>query len=178
MDISDSTRPWLIPDPNRDLERTRLADGCAKLRADAVAARLEEHAQAEGIAELVEIKSGFTNKNPMVEILQKHGGHRVGWQLQGDSWRLAAVLSALDGRSPERRAARERWAEAHLSWFDFGLVQDAVPDWREARGSVGHWNRYDPDFVYRSLRVPSITVGTVLELGMAYAHRATAFSAS
>jgi hypothetical protein len=175
-DVTDLDGPWLFPDPDRTLFDARLYDGCAKLRADAIAAELEDRADVAGISDRVYTEHNFTNKSPLVSMFQRVGAgeNRVGWQLQGDSWRLAAVIGepALVGRTAERRAERERWAEAHIDWFDFAAVEQTVPGWRLPRGAGSRWNRYDPDFIYRSRRVPGVTVGMVLELGMTYARRA------
>jgi hypothetical protein len=170
-DVTALDGPWLFPDPERTLAQSRIAAGCSKLRADAVSAELKRRIGEDGITG-VYVKSGLTNTLPFVEIFQDTTGDRVGWQLRAADWRLAAVFPSLWGRTKELRSAGQDRAEQLTDWFDFTAVTRVVPGARPTLRGADTWNRYDPDFVYRYYRVADITIGQILELGIAYARAA------
>jgi hypothetical protein len=180
VDISDLTNSWLFLDPTGSLAAARLMDGCAKLRADAVAALLEARLVANGLGDQLWVGSGLTNKTPFIEIHQTVNaeigapGDRVGWQLQGSDWRLAAILPSLAGRTPDDRLAREKRADELAAWFDFAPVTAAFPNTAKSAAGPQKWKRFDPDFVYASRAVPGITLAQVVDLGIEYARRAVA----
>jgi hypothetical protein len=99
-------------------------------------------------------------------------GYSAGWQLQGDRWRLAMIFPSLAGRTPEMRKAREMRARDFRAWLDFGPLErrlglKPIP-WESER-----FNRFDPDFVYLSRVVPSISIADVIDLGVEYARQLT-----
>lgn len=178
--IHDLNERWTIePNVGKVLDSVHLADGCGKLRADHLRACLERKLHAQGISDQLHVSSGFTNKTPMVEAFRRFGpsnqdpkGYSAGWQLQGDRWRLAMIFPSLAGRTPEMRKAREMRARDFRAWLDFGPLErrlglKPIP-WESER-----FNRFDPDFVYLSRVVPSISIADVIDLGVEYARQLT-----
>jgi hypothetical protein len=168
--ISEPGACWQLADPGGALSLVRIRPGCVKLRADAVAAALRARIAAEGLAGKVYVHSAYTNGEPLVEMFQDRKD-RVGFQLQGNQWRLATQIWSLAGKTSELRQRRTETAD-RMSWFEdnFGALADVVPDARP--GGRPGWKRFDDAFVYRYYRVDRITVGQLLEAGIRYARLA------
>ena len=104
-------------------------------------------------------------------------GDGVGWQLQGGTWVLAMLnqtASAKRGHPLEQRLGN---AVRNVTWFDFDPVaQRCGTDLSTVMPRSG-FNRYDPDFVYRSIRLPAdVSVGAVVDLAEVYGRRAGAYT--
>lgn len=160
-----------------ELEKVRLADGCGKLRADAVRARVEGRLAREGLVKGFIIESGLTRKKPLLEVFYAASDDvDIGWQLQETQWRLALRTRNKDAH--RNVSERIRLAEANSEWFDFRLLIEVVG--RDLatpaeRPELGPWKKFDPDFIYQYRRVLGIPIEQVLEAGVRYAERAASF---
>jgi hypothetical protein len=122
-------------------------------------------------AAVLAVYAGLTNNAGLVQwFTDSADGFSWGWQLQGEEFRLAMIVPedhAGYGRSPGHRAARQEEARRHADFFTFGPAEDAGP--------VGprrvEFGDYRPDFVYKYIPIPGITVGHAVELGIEYAQR-------
>lgn len=73
-----------------------------------IAAQLRSLTEPQGISDQVYVASGYSNGSPFIELFQRTS-NRVGFQLQGEVWRLSAQLRSeeLDGNTAaHRRAAK------------------------------------------------------------------------
>jgi hypothetical protein len=100
---------------------------------------------------------------------------RFQWQIQGGQLRLAAVFpESLHGRSADMIQARIEAAEKSIHWFDFS---DAKATLGERCGEEsGKWLRFNPDFVYRNVRIKHPLVSDVVVLGELYSRRLIEFN--
>lgn len=101
--------------------------------------------------------------------LQRHD--RFQWQIQGGQLRLAVVLPTMPGRTVETRARRVAVAEQHLHWFDFEPAREVLGD--RCGSPTGKWLRFDPDFVYRNIKITDARVSDVVDLAAVYSRRLT-----
>jgi hypothetical protein len=144
----------------------RLLSSLNKMRARGVAQLIQGELDRLGLP--AHIDSGFSNATSVITGF--HGiqpelsnNTTVGWQLQGNNIRLFAVLPALAGKSSEDIAARVKWARENIRYFDFSVVDDiletqGVPEKPRSKGPEVEFNRFNPDFVYRSKKVDSLSV--------------------
>lgn len=148
---------------------SRLLSSLSKLRARSLAQVVQADMDRANFRCTVE--SDFSNGTPVVSMLRTEsvGGSKVrlGWQLQGREFRLCAVLPDLKGKNPEKRAARVAWGVANANYFDFGLIDkmlhsEMLREYPETAKTMGGFNRFDPDFIYRSKKLPVLTVGRLL----------------
>jgi hypothetical protein len=134
--------------------------------------------QARRLVPGLTVGVNLTNGTGLAEGVCWHGNIRVGWQLQGDQWRLAMAFRDDDryyGRENTHWENRATFAREHRDWFDFDAVRDvtgtATPE-RPGIGADGGFLRFNPDFVYRYLPVPGLTVADALTLAVTYGKRA------
>lgn len=77
----------------------------------------------------------------------------VGWQLQGDQFRVVVRMQdqGLHGKGPGLKEARSREAaEDHADWFDFAPAEEILGDLlRPRKPEARTWLHFDPDFVYQ-----------------------------
>ncbi len=144
------------------LKRIRLHDVVQKLRARQLAHRVTELLAADGITSAV-TASDLTNGAVLVEAsVPWCGDDTVGWQLQGGQWRRFLRLRRLSGRGDEAKDRRAQLARTDCAeWFDFSL-EGELGAFQE--GPAEGFNHYDPDFVYRYVKLPGLTVGELLHL--------------
>ncbi|MEZ3159452.1 hypothetical protein AB1K54_02775 [Microbacterium sp. BWT-B31] len=103
-------------------------------------------------------KGDLSNATPLVEVLERTRvdgmDMLLGWQLQGDQFRRAAVLwgRGIDGRTPESRQRREEIGRARPEFFTFpaGLPQ--------AHHGRKEFNHFAPSFVYKYVKAPGLTI--------------------
>lgn len=155
----------------------RLASTMAKLRARSVAHHIQQALDVAGINNGT-VKSSLTNALPLIEWFSKTSrapGARIGWQLQGNQFRLALITPHLSGRTSSDRQARFEFAKLNEDLFDFSpLDQILGTQGVEVKplakpGSPMAFNRYDPDFVYRYKPTPRITVAQLEAAAVAFA---------
>lgn len=152
-----SEEPLMLPKEQRTLlTGARLDAPVQKMRCQAVAALL----RARGVA----AEAKLTNGTGLVEWFTSGQGLRLGWQLQGEHFRLAAIVPQDHpgfGRNDRARLARQDAAREYLSFFRF----DALPTADAVRPADGGWLRFDPSFVYRYVPMPGVTVDQVVTAG-------------
>lgn len=75
------------------------------------------------------------------------------------------MLRDLEGRSESARKARSDWGEKHATeLFDFTKICHHLGiDIHDVRPATG-FNRYNPDFIYRYVRVPQLTVEQLVDI--------------
>ena len=163
----------------------RLLSSLSKLRARSLAQVVQADMDRANFRCTVE--SGFSNGTPVVSMLRAESvdGNKVrlGWQLQGREFRLCAVLPDLKGKSPEKRASRVAWGVANADYFEFRSIDkilhsETLREYPETSKSMGGFNRFDPDFIYRSKKLSVLTVGQLLKASSELAVKAVSRSAA
>jgi hypothetical protein len=100
----------------------------------------------------IDLEVGLSNSIGLVSYYSRPlaRGHQVGWQLQGDQFRLAAATrlhTRCSGRG--KRQAREDFvATEYADHFNFDALPDCAPCLGAHRARK-EWLGYNPDFVYR-----------------------------
>lgn len=158
------------------LQRARLSAGAQKARASCVARELRKAIAEKGWAD-VQIKYDFTNGMSLLEGFSHNAvGDALGWQLQGEQFRLAVITGVLRGQAC--REEREAYvADRYSAWFDFAPLEAIAGTIRKNKGNEvrgGRWNfqGYNPDFVYRYRTAAGLTPSQIVELGLLYLDRA------
>jgi hypothetical protein len=163
------------------LRRGRVHDAAQKLRARQIAQLLQQELGRD-LHRHVVIGSGYAARGnkALLEAFIPVGepgepGDKddlrdwIGWQLEGNQFRLAVQVGdrRLHSRKdPARRQAREEYVAARYErYFDFGDL-GAVPK------STKGWNGYDPNFVYRYRLIDGITVGELADIVRHFTRRA------
>jgi hypothetical protein len=156
----------------------RLLNSLSKLRARSIAQIIQ--AECGSLSSTMEVGSGFSNGTTNISGFHyledsRDKGITVGWQAQGDDYRLFAVLPRLAGRSTAKMQARIDWANNHLEYFNFKAVDLALgtpdaPVWPKTSDKrPSGFNRFNPSFIYRSKKVPDLTVGQLIRAARLYA---------
>lgn len=118
---------------------------------------------------LAGVEAGMTRGEGLVQwFVYDEEGLWWGWQLQGEQFRLAIIVPKDHpghGKSAAHRAVREQEAAAHPEFYTFGEIPGSEP--QHGSGFL----HYNPDFVYRYVKVPGITVGEVARIGLEHAER-------
>ena len=174
--IADDAEPVALDVDRLELLRpVRLHDVMQKLRARHLMRRLEELYQHDGLTYAwtqVDLSNGAVL---MTTAVQLPGGDQVGWQLQGAQWRRFLKAAQLQGRGPAAKDARSVYAEAgHTRWFTFAKEQELGP-FQEMRRTG--FNHYDPDFVYRYVKTPGLTVSELVIMATSVVEEALAYAA-
>ena len=156
---SDDERVWL---PNSFLSvvsSSQMRAALHKARAKRVSSLLQKYLpgleQPPG--------SGMTNATPYVEALEHvhaAGMHmHLGWQLQGNQFRRAVIYhdETIQGRDAASRIERETISREHPEFFSFPSV---LPQRYAGRKEFNH---YAPNFVYRYVKTPDLTIGELIE---------------
>ena len=163
---SDDELVSLPPPVTDQLSKVRLADGLLKLRTDEIGRRIDES-----------VVAGFTRGTPHLSIFEGQGKRWVGWQLQGEQFRLCAIFNDvhLYGNEPKKQRARskeaKKLADANI-WFNFDELERvlgaraSIPT--RARPDENGFNKYNPDFVYRYRQVRDLTQRELIALGSFY----------
>ena len=101
---------------------------------------------------------GMSNATPLVESFEyvyTRGMHlHLGWQLQGDQFRRAAVYhdQSISGRSQDSRRRREDVSREHPEFYSFPAQ---LP---QAVGGRKEFNHFAPSFVYKYVKAPGLTI--------------------
>jgi hypothetical protein len=145
------------------LREIRLHDAIGKLRARNAIAMIANSSSPLGAGQEVEFDANFTNGLPLVEaFVRLSNGDRVGWQYQGNQWRLAVITKTHFGKSADQREMRHSHvAREYASWFDFSqipiLLDKELPEVPKNE-LKGGFNGFNPDFVYRYRSLPDLTI--------------------
>lgn len=165
--------PVLLPDDlAQTFRRARVHDAVGKFRARKVLALLRG-AGASGTSTAVRWEALFSRSHPLISaFIPLPSGDQMGWQYQEGQFRLAVITHIHKGRTPEIRAARHLYVSEHYKeFFDFAAVSQLTPhpsDSLPRTEAKGEFNRFDPDFVYRHRKVPSLTVAELARLSAHY----------
>ena len=163
-------------------QEARVSAIAQKIRMAHVAHLLRERLAA--VAPVLKIKTDFTRGGPLIEVFVDAGAEDlVGWQYQGDQFRLAMVFRSEKGKDPATRARRIKRAAEHEGWFAFDRLHEVlgttdattIPA-RARRLEAGQFLHFDPDFVYRYRQVKGLSVAQLLDIGARYAIRAKEYA--
>lgn len=171
LQIDDESEPVFISGWAAEADDKQLMTAVSKLRALYVSNFIDKQIPSSETSRSA--SAGFTRATPIVEFTYSIGSGdddvRVGWQVQGQQFRLFAVLPHLDGRTEDLRAARSRWGLENRQYFDFGSLAEIVGlSVRDTVPANDTFNRYDPDFIYKYLKMPDLTVGELVQLAKRY----------
>jgi hypothetical protein len=155
VDVRDDSEPvWLPARLLEAISSSQMRAALHKARAQRVA-----HVLNELIPDLEQpAKADMSNSKPLVEALEyvhtRGIDVHLGWQLQNDQFRRAAVYhdESIKGRSEERRREREEISRAHPEFFSF---PDNLP---QTAGGRGEYNHFAPSFVYKYVKTPRLTI--------------------
>lgn len=171
--VHSDDEPYDLDEDRVELLRPlRLHHAMQRLRARQLMNRIEgmyaEHGAQASWTE-VEIRNSTVL---LIAAWKLPTGDEIGWQLQASAWRrFLLVPEKLLGA--QAKAGRAAYAESkHPGWFDFSREQELGPFTQMPK--VG-FNHYDPDFVYRYLKVPGLTVAELLQLSLRIAEHATGY---
>ncbi|MHB1010274.1 MAG: PDDEXK-like family protein [Propionibacteriaceae bacterium] len=160
VDVHDDSEPvWVQESLLGAISSSQMRAALHKARAQRVAHVLNESIPGLGQP----AKGDMSNSMPLVEALEYV--HTVGmdlhlgWQLQGGQFRRAAVYhdESIEGRSDESRRKREDVSREHPEFFAFPSV---LP---QTMGGRKEYNHFAPDFVYRYVKTPGLTIGQLKE---------------
>lgn len=151
----------------------KLFDALSKFRARNVAQLVKQQLAASGLT--AEVGSDFSHS--AVSIAAFHSldipdapDGKFGWQIQDGQFRLFAVLTHLSGKTPADEQARVAWANEHLEYFDFTMVDEVLATAGDSvkplvKASVpSGFGKYNPDFIYRYKSVPSLSISQLIEV--------------
>ncbi len=100
---------------------------------------------------------------------------RAGWQYQGGVLSLALILDHLAGVGSAAKLKRAEFARRYPEFFSFEHVDHvlstanvAVSATSKPEGPFGH---FDPNFIYRSKKVQSLTVQQLIDLSVMHAEQ-------
>lgn len=152
---SDDEAVWLPTSLLSTISSSQMRSALQKARAQRVA-----HLMNRSIPGLEPpAKGDLSNATPLVEVLERvridGRDMMLGWQLQGDQFRRAAVYwgRGIDGRSAASKLRREEISQAHPEFFCFPA---GLPQSHHGRKEFNH---FAPGFVYRYVKTPGLTIG-------------------
>jgi hypothetical protein len=167
----------LMPDKSaRDiLEAVRLNVPVQKMRFQHVAQVLAGDLGPQIQAGKLTVKIDVTRATCLVEVFTT-GYSRIGWQLQGDAFRLCVVPDPQLANGTDAWDKIEAHARCYKEFFDFAPVRETIPgagpDIPSPSGGPLTFRHFKPNFAHRYLRVPGITTEQVRQLGVHYAQHA------
>jgi hypothetical protein len=152
---SDDEPVWLSDSLLSSLSSSQMRAALQKARAQRIARSLND--MLPGLDPPA--KGDLSNATPLVEILERSRvdgkDALLGWQLQGDQFRRAAVYwgGGIDGRDARSKQRREELSRAHPEFFAF---PNGLPQAHQGRKEFNH---FAPSFVYQYVKTPGLTVG-------------------
>jgi len=174
VDVQSEDEPvWLPWSLLSAISTSQMRAALQKARAQRVARLL--NAAIPGLE--TPAKGDLSNATPLVEVLERARvdgvDMRLGWQLQGDQFRRAAVLwgRGIDGRTSESRERREEISRAHPEFFRFPA---GLPQEHHGRKEFNH---FAPSFVYQYVRTPDLTIAQLRQAALAIHAEVRALSA-
>lgn len=152
------------------LTRVRLQGAVGKLRTRQ-ALREFRSAISPELAQRVRWESSFTNGTPLISAyFPLPSGDHLGWQYQQGQWRLTVVTGEFKGKAAKQD--RHAYVSDHYAaWFDFEPFAQLTGRSLSAATRTelaGGFNDYNPDFVYRYRKAPSLTVAELTDLSSHY----------
>lgn len=151
---SDDERVWLPDSLLSAISSSQMRAALRKARAQRVARVLNDF--LPGLEQPA--AGGMSNATPLVESFEyvyTRGMHlHLGWQLQGDQFRRAAVYhdESISGRSQESRRLREDVSREHPEFYSFPAP---LP---QALGGRKEFNHFAPSFVYKYVKATGLTI--------------------
>ena len=146
------------------IKSRQLRAAVLKLRGYRLAALANRHlGESQGSA-----TAGMTNSTPFVQHLIEItlGDHEVsvGWQVQGSQFRRFMVIPHLSGTSKKMQEQRAVFAGQYPELFSFNRIRSALnsKDVDAMPKDPAAFLRFNPDFVYRYLKVPNLSVDQFL----------------
>ncbi|WP_239015044.1 PD-(D/E)XK nuclease family protein [Streptomyces sp. CdTB01] len=145
------------------VQKMRCLHATNRIRAE-LAGEIEQH----GII----VRTAMSRGKGIVEMFTASPGPGFGWQIQEGQFRLVYLTGTGSGhgKGEQRRAAREHEARAFGDYFRFDQARDLLGDTGPERPVVApekplSFNGFAPDFVYRSIPAPDLTIEQVVGLG-------------
>ena len=162
---------------NLILKSVRLHDAIGKLRARSAIAAVARSIAVKGDLGEVAFHANFTNSQPLMEaFISCSNGDQIGWQLQGQQWRLAIKTAVYVGETSELRDMRYDHAkQIYGDWFDFSEIPELIGRSVSINSNLekkGSYNGYKPDFVYRYRKLKGLTLNDLEILSHHYLHQA------
>lgn len=152
-----------------DLDMTKIL-GPARLDAAVQKMRFQHAARLLRNRGLTDVGVDFTRGSALLEwYLGDHDELRWGWQLQRQQFRLVMIVPDGHegyGTTLEKKGIREAVAREHKTFFTFG---NKAGSRSEMPKNPQAFNGYNPNFVYRYVSVPGLTVRRAVELGLEFA---------
>lgn len=151
---SDSERVWLQDSLLSAISSSQMRAALRKARAQRVARVINGF--LPGLEQPA--AGGMSNATPLVESFEyvyTRGMHlHLGWQLQGNQFRRAAVYhdQSISGRSQESRRLREDVSREHPEFYTFPA---SLP---QTLGGRKEFNHFAPSFVYKYVKAPAVTI--------------------
>ncbi|MFF0133071.1 PD-(D/E)XK nuclease family protein [Streptomyces mirabilis] len=152
------------------VQKMRCLHATNRIRGE-LAGEIEQH----GII----VRTAMSRGQGIVEMFTACPGPGFGWQIQEGQFRLVYLTGAGRGygKGEERRAVREDEARAFGDYFRFDQVRELLGATGPERPVVVpdqplSFNGFAPDFVYRSVPAPDLTIDQVVGLGVTFAREA------
>lgn len=170
-----SGEPVWLPPALSDQLGHQLQAPVQKLRAHHVASQLRKEL-GDPLPDDVSVAASLTNRLGLVEAFVRVGDNiEAGWQLQGAQWRIAIRVTEdhpLYGRSDTLGHQRAQLAD-QTGWMTFqGGPWEGLLSGPTTRDGTPKFGTFSPNFVYRYVKVPDISVGTAISVGLSVVHRA------
>ncbi|MGQ4480194.1 PD-(D/E)XK nuclease family protein [Streptomyces sp. SAS_276] len=174
------SEPLLLPaEAAAILRPARLDATVQKMRCLHATNRIRAELAGEIEREGILVRTAMSRGQGIVEMFTACPGPGFGWQIQEGQFRLVYLTGAGPGhgKGEERRAVREGQARAYGDYFRFDRARDLLGDTGPERPGVAPhqpltFNGFAPDFVYRSIPAPDLTIAQVVGLGVTFAREA------
>lgn len=151
----------------------KMLNSLNKMRFRLIARFLKEQLSEDGAE--AQITSGMTNGQALLTWQTvSEDGTQLGWQFQGNQFRLFARVPHLAGKGQESHMERVTYLENnHLSWFNFDdLTSSLIPRLRYSpMKNESKFCKFDPDFVYKYIKVPNLPIETLVQISTGIARR-------
>ncbi|MEV7150489.1 hypothetical protein AB0O05_28800 [Streptomyces sp. NPDC093084] len=173
--LADLTHLVGKPDPDDPLQLLRSERDilhAARLDVPVQKMRYQRLAIELGRRGLAGVETNLTNGTALASwYTESPHGFRWGWQLQGEQFRLAIVFPKghrAHGSASRHKEMRREEARKHGDFFVFDSIFGAGPV-GPVRGI--EFGDYNPDFIYKYVNIPGITLEQGAEIGVEYAER-------
>lgn len=174
------SEPLLLPEEAvAILKPARLDATVQKMRCLHATNRIRRELAGEIEQRGILVRTAMSRGQGIVEMFTACPGPGFGWQIQEGQFRLVYLTGTGPGhgKGEERRAAREHEARAYGDYFRFDQARDLLGDTGPERpvvtvGKPLPFNGFAPDFVYRGIPAPDLTIEQVVGLGVTFAHEA------
>lgn len=167
---------WLTGDLLPSIESPQMRQALHKMRAYRVASLLSSVLPIGRGA----VNAAMSHGKPLVTwaVREVREGHsiKIGWQLQEGQFRRYIVTPHLSGRTEADLQARVNFARRNIDLisFDESVASFELTD-ATVQPSLGgrEFGHFKPDFVYRYLKVPNVSVNQLVKVATAISKRHT-----